>query len=229
MAQVEREDWFPTPVWFLDHPEAAALNAALLPLIHAERAADPTGLGGKSSPLGWHSRDDLHARPAFAPLMEFVAGAIAEAVRFLGWDAARAVPAVGNCWAIVNGRLAANVVHTHPNAQLSGVYYVAAPEGCGRLFFADPRPAAVFAAPPVAPGRQNPWTFQQVTYAARPGRLILFPGWLPHGVEPNLGDGDRVCMSFNVLAVAPPPQEPEPTRDTNSSYLPPGPRGISST
>ena len=27
---------------------------------------------------------------------------------------------------------------------------------------------------------------------------LIFPSWLQHGVEPNLSDGDRVCISFNI-------------------------------
>lgn len=37
-----------------------------------------------------------------------------------------------------------------------------------------------------------------MTYEPVPGRLILFPAWLQHGVEPNLSDADRVVVSFNV-------------------------------
>jgi uncharacterized protein (TIGR02466 family) len=91
---------------------------------------------------------------------------------------------------------AANTVHTHPHSFLSGVYYVAAPDGCGRIFFQDPRPAAAHRPP--AYEAHTPWTFQQVQYEPRPGRLLLFPAWLPHGVEPNLSDADRVAISFNV-------------------------------
>lgn len=191
-----REDWFPTPVWGFDHPDPGPLNAALLPLITAERAADPVGLPGRSAVLGWHSADDLHRRPAFAPLIGFVMAAVAEAVRFLNWDTREATPVVATCWAVVNPPGASNVVHTHPHSFLSGVYYVAAEAEAGALFFLDPRPAAGMMAPPVT--AHNLWTFEKVRYAPRPGRVLVFPAWLQHGVEPNLSAADRVCVSFNV-------------------------------
>jgi ectoine hydroxylase-related dioxygenase (phytanoyl-CoA dioxygenase family) len=28
--------------------------------------------------------------------------------------------------------------------------------------------------------------------------MIIFPSWLNHGVEPNLSDEERVCISFNI-------------------------------
>jgi uncharacterized protein (TIGR02466 family) len=30
------------------------------------------------------------------------------------------------------------------------------------------------------------------------GKLIIFPSWLDHGVNPNLSDTDRISMSFNI-------------------------------
>jgi uncharacterized protein (TIGR02466 family) len=191
-----REDWFPTPVWGFDHPDPGPLNTALLERIVAEMEADPAGMPGRSAVLGWHSKDDLHRRPWFAPLAAFVDAGIAEAVAFLKWDPRRAAPFVTASWAVVNPPGASNAVHTHPHSVLSGVYYVAAGPGSGDLFFHDPRPVAVMTAPPVT--GYTPWTFQQVNYPPRPGRLLLFPAWLPHGVGPNRSPGDRVCVSFNV-------------------------------
>lgn len=191
-----REDWFPTSVWCFDHPTPTPLNAALRAELQAEQARDAAGLAGRSNVLGWHSADDLHRRPPFAPLMAFVEECVREVTTFGLWDTARAEPQATNCWAIVNGRGASNVVHTHPMSLLSGVYYVHAEPGCGHLFFLDPRPVAAFVLPPVT--GYTPWTYQKATYAPTPGRLILFPAWLQHGVEPNLSESDRVAVSFNV-------------------------------
>src|SRR6185437_11021051 len=93
-----REDWFPTSVWGFEHPEAEALNASLLRLILTERDADPRGLVDRSTVLGWHSRDDLHHRPDFAPLMQFIEAGVAEAVRFQKWDAKQVTPLIASCW-----------------------------------------------------------------------------------------------------------------------------------
>ena len=191
-----REDWFPTSVWCFDHPGPAALNAELLALIRAEQSRDAIGLPDRSSVLGWHSGDDLHRRPPFAPLLAFIDECVREATAFAQWDTARADPQVASCWAIVNGKGASNVVHTHPMCLLSGAYYVQAEPACGKLFFLDPRPVATFAVAPVT--GYTPWTYQKVNYQPTPGRLVLFPAWLPHGVEPNLSDADRVAVSFNV-------------------------------
>nr|WP_277873923.1 putative 2OG-Fe(II) oxygenase [Pseudanabaena sp. FACHB-1998] len=35
-------------------------------------------------------------------------------------------------------------------------------------------------------------------YKATEGKMIIFPSLLNHGVEPNLSDEERVCISFNI-------------------------------
>ena len=154
-----REDWFPTSVWYFDHPDPGPLNADLLTCLRGEQAADTAGMTGKSNVLGWHSADDLHRRPPFAPLMAFVEECVREATTFARWDTARAEPQVTNCWAVVNGRGASNVVHTHPMCLLSGAYYVQVAPGCGKLFFLDPRPVASFVVAPVT--GHTPWTYRK--------------------------------------------------------------------
>ncbi|HEY3787710.1 MAG TPA: 2OG-Fe(II) oxygenase family protein [Urbifossiella sp.] len=191
-----REDWFPTSVWGYEHPAPEPLNAELLKLIAAERAADPHGLSDRSNVLGWHSRDDLHLRPALGPLLKFIEAGVAEAMAFQKWDLRQATPMLASCWANVNGKGASNAVHVHPQCFLSGVYYVQATAESGHLFFNDPRPAAIMIAPPIT--EFTPWTYQKVRYQPKPGRMLLFPSWLQHGVEPNRGELDRVCISFNI-------------------------------
>ncbi|HEY2909442.1 MAG TPA: TIGR02466 family protein [Gemmataceae bacterium] len=191
-----REDWFPTSVWGFEHPEPEPLNASLSRLILTERESDPRGLVDRSTVLGWHSRDDLHRSAEFAPLVQFIEGGVAEAVRFQKWDAKQVTPLIASCWANVNGPGASNVVHTHPHCFLSGVYYVQANADSGAIFFLDPRPAAVMIAPPMT--EFTPWTFQRVRYEPKPGRMLIFPSWLQHGVEPNRGADDRICASFNI-------------------------------
>ena len=87
--------------------------------------------------------------------------------------------------------------HVHPNANVSGVYYVAAPpetlaannEG-GKISFFDPRPRA----------NMNQLTAQYTrhTLAPVPGDMILFPSWLEHSVAPFEGEGERICIAFNT-------------------------------
>jgi hypothetical protein len=70
-------------------------------------------------------------------------------------------------------------LHTHDDADelLSGVYYVAAAEGSGRL--------VLHAGP------------EQYRISPRPGRFVFFDPALPHAVEPNASGRTRLSVAFN--------------------------------
>lgn len=195
---VAQKDLFPCPVWVFDVPNPDGLNADLIRWIADERRRDSEGLSGKSQVLGWHSADDLHLRPEFDPFLRVMADRVGDAVRAMAWDLSRLTPAVIGCWAVVNPKHASNHIHTHPGSFLSGVYYLATPPDCGRLFFVDPRAGANMAYPLVsAPTR---WGCETAPVEPAAGRMVVFPSWLPHGVEPNRSDAERICLSFNVGA-----------------------------
>jgi len=191
-----REDWFPTSIWYFQVEEHERLNADLLALIEAEHQRDARGMTDRSSILGWHSAIDLHVRPEFAPLMKIVLHNALEVAGFQRWDLAHGDLLLLNCWANINGKFASNATHNHPNSLLSGAYYVQAAEGCGNIIFRDPRDLATMFTPPLA--ELTPWTFQTVRYQPIPGRMLIFPSWLYHSVEPNLSDQERIVMSFNL-------------------------------
>ena len=85
----------------------------------------------------------------------------------------------------------------HPNANISGVYYIAAPPVTladdsedGKISFFDPRPRANMNA------LANQFTRRFV--APVPGDLVVFPSWLEHSVAPFEGAGERICIAFNA-------------------------------
>ncbi len=38
----------------------------------------------------------------------------------------------------------------------------------------------------------------KIEYQPVAGTVLIFPSWLYHGVQPNLDDVSRVCISFNI-------------------------------
>lgn len=84
--------------------------------------------------------------------------------------------------------------HTHHDSAWSGVYYVESGAGAdggeaGYLQLLDPRPAAV--------ARQA--SSGVVRIQPVPGRMVAFPGWLPHSVRATLsGGGLRICVAWNA-------------------------------
>ncbi len=201
-----REVYFPTLIYFQDVPDAGALNEAIKPQIYAWRDADGEGIV-RSNVRGtgaWHSRVDMHERAEYAGLVDRILAAARPIYEEMGYDPAYE-PAIDNMWANVSPRSGFNRGHIHPNVLWSGVYYVQAPPGAGRIYFTDPRPQALAITPryiPDTPRRALAWS--EVYYEPVEGRMILFPAWLMHEVEPNLSElegpaADRISVSFNLV------------------------------
>lgn len=189
---------FATPFFLFQLDESERLNAALKELILDRERTNP---GVRRSNIGgWHSEDDLFSWSdrAIDALRQAALGAVRTVVPLMiGSSCDFQVHLAG--WANVSRKGAYNKRHTHPGCQVSAVYYVEAgspptedaPES-GTFEFIDPRPHAEMSAlPGEAIGR--PMTIQPLN-----GRMILFPSWLYHQVNPYHGEAERISISFNA-------------------------------
>ncbi|MEI9991214.1 MAG: putative 2OG-Fe(II) oxygenase [Rhizomicrobium sp.] len=104
-----------------------------------------------------------------------------------------------HAWGVIHRTQGRIKTHFHDSAWLSGVFYVAAPRAGGTGAFGGPlRLGDVDER--LAPRHDPPWRIVDVEPV--PGRLILFPAYLPHATAPAAGDGDRICISFDVIPQA---------------------------
>jgi uncharacterized protein (TIGR02466 family) len=190
-----RKDWFPTPIWHFILDDYRQLNSLLLQEISAEQKHNSKG-EKRSNILGWHSESNLHRRESFAEFVKIISQNTLEVATALHWDLTRFSLEITGCWAIVNGKMASNSVHNHPNSILSGVYYLQAPENSGVISFYDPRSAAQMLMPPMT--EFSPWTLPKISYKPEAGTMLLFPSWLLHGVELNMSEEVRISLSFNI-------------------------------
>lgn len=101
-----------------------------------------------------------------------------------------------SCWININYPGNLNLKHTHANSMLSGVYYISAPENCGRLVFIDPRPQANVLLFPVV--RETEYTTKVLNRSPLAGEFIVFPSWLEHYVEENKSERERISVAFNI-------------------------------
>jgi uncharacterized protein (TIGR02466 family) len=84
-------------------------------------------------------------------------------------------------------------IHTHGVADLSGVVYYEVPEGSGNIFFTSPVEAAKIS------GWFLKHHINNQTEEPEVGKLILFPGWLSHGVTTSESEQRRISLSFNIF------------------------------
>lgn len=150
--------------------------------------------GGYTS---YGSLDRLHLiSPLFSNLRRKIDRHVARLTRSLRYDLGGRTVVMTDCWLNVMPAGVAHSLHLHPASFVSGTYYVAVPRGAGALKFEDPRLSRLMAAPPRradAPRAMRPF----VSFAARPGDLVLFESWLRHEVPPARYVGERVSISFN--------------------------------
>lgn len=200
-----REMYFPTMVFNIVCAEFESLNEYLLQLIYSERDRDQEGIERSNFKGlgGWHSHNHLHNEPAYKPLTDRIHQAGQRISSELGYAKSKYLK-IGTMWSIINPPGSSNKVHIHPGCHWSGVYYIHAPDNAGDIEFTDPRTANVMDQLSFEPKQKRAkenWT--KVRFTPTAGRMLLFPSWLYHGVDPNLSDktgrdGDRVIISFNL-------------------------------
>lgn len=195
---------FATPVIGFQWPDNDGLNTDLEALILAKESADQTVLNSNAG--GWQSPDDLLSwgEPCTDELKRRVNAMLMSVLRETSDnpnDPPRAKFRL-DCWANVNRAGDYNVVHSHPNALWSGVYYVSRGEPdeavpyAGKIEILDPRAAASYIQ--VNRTRMD----QRCIINNDPGFMLMFPSWVKHMVHPHRGAGTRISIAFNALPVA---------------------------
>jgi len=150
----------------------------------------------KTNYKGWHSTTDMGQKPEYQQLVTELLRMQKEIYNNEHLDRhAR----LGNMWANINPTDGMNQPHIHPNSLFSGVYYVKSQPKAGRLKIYDPRPGVQFIMPVRKPGDPGKDMWRDANIQPVVGRIIMFPAWLWHSVEPNKSNDLRISVSFNFI------------------------------
>lgn len=192
---------FPTNILKRHLDGMEEVNLQLAALVAQIAASEPNSTAGTTTEGGFQTKDDFFQRenPGLAALKPHIFSAVQdyagliirqeltkppEKVDFILWG-----------WAVAYQAGHTQGLHVHPGANISGVYYVAAPPStleageAGKISFYDPRPRATMA--------QLPYQATRHRVAPIPGDMYLFPSWLEHSVSAFQGEGTRICIAFN--------------------------------
>ena len=96
-----------------------------------------------------------------------------------------------NLWANVNAPGSFNDLHMHPMKLMSGCYYLQA-ENTGSLTFVHP-------ANHLLVNHLEDRTVVNASFDPSDNCMICFPSWIPHKVEVNTSNKNRVNIAFNVV------------------------------
>jgi uncharacterized protein (TIGR02466 family) len=209
------------PVPFETHECAVAdeINPVLARAFNAIRVTDlaqRAESGASEMAAFYASHDQLLARvqlPEFQTLIGFIADSLQKTIANANagvWPAGRMklqLQIVG-CWFQIQNGMSFHDVHTHGNCSWSGVYYVQCDDQA--LRHAHPSLGAMNGVTRFY-GPYTEWLggahmdignayLQKNTLDVEPapGKLVVFPSYLPHKAMPYEGESDRIIVSFNA-------------------------------
>lgn len=191
---------FSTPILVRDWPDSVELNNRLTEIILEKESTVPAA---KRSNIGsWDSRKDLLEWP-FEEVRQ-LKQRIVSVVRELSLSVTKGkyTPTpqemLAHAWANVSRADSYRKIHNHESCTWSGVYYVKSDlvrdksKSSGVIEFLDPRMLCISTE---LPSSSFGGRFRVVP---RGGRMVLFPNWLLHYVNPVEDNSLRICIAFNV-------------------------------
>jgi uncharacterized protein (TIGR02466 family) len=188
---LEREFYFPTPI-YTKYIGTQEYNNYLTSKIIDWSKIDQ-GIK-KSNIYGWHSTIEMHKNPEYQHLVNEIYLAYKEVYKDQHIETE---PFLVNMWANINYQSAFNKSHNHANAFWSGVYYVKTPENCGSLILEDTRLMSLMHTPRRTNTQKPKHLWEATSFEPQAGKLIMFPSWVNHYVDPNNSNEPRISISFN--------------------------------
>lgn len=188
---------FPQPVFKYQLDNYEKLNEQLIKYIYDLHKKDNLGVK-KSNINGWHSKAFDFQEKSNIPnkFYSHINTYIKDVFNNYGWEYDESKVKCTSMWAIINKKGNFNIEHTHPNNYLSAAYYVKAPDNCGNFKATNPN---ILNRHIRAKSEQaNELNSNSASIKIKEGDLLIFPAYLPHSVEENKSDEDRVIVSFNI-------------------------------
>ena len=188
---------FPQPLFKYQIEDYKIKNKKLLDYIYKLYGNDNLGVK-KSNINGWHSKSfDLHDKKDIpSEFYEDISSYIIDVFKNYGWIYDPSKVVCTSMWAIINKKGNFNIEHSHSNNYLSAAYYVKAPDNCGNFKASNPNIINRNIYPKSIQGTEL--NSNTASIKVNEGDLLIFPAYLPHSVEENQSDEDRIIISFNL-------------------------------
>ena len=99
---------------------------------------------------------------------------------------------IDSSWITISGPGESAHVHDHNHADLSGVYYIQASGDEGDIYFLTTNKVL-----------KSSLVFREggaaIHHRPETGKLLLFPGFLEHGIRENETNKERISFAFNIF------------------------------
>lgn len=146
---------------------------------------------------GWQSDDDFWLEESFKEYLDYMMLGIDEFSRDFG----SYKYTISNMWINVNRKGDFNSLHCHPEAHMSGCFYINVPENSGGIQFRCPN---LFVNSHLHRNINSEieklFNFSPQWNIPKPleGGMIFFPSYLYHTVVNNNSNEDRISIAFNL-------------------------------
>ena len=188
---------YSTPVWMSVFPEFDDLKEDFLSCVRNFKKNNPESVE-KSNLNGYQSPATLQTQKELAPLFNYICSLCLQASKDLNFVDCDVF--LTNAWVNFNdNKNSINTEHIHEET-FSGVFYLKAPEESGKLVLKNPGINRLWNGCNLTQSK-NQFTGDVIKIEPEEGSLIIFPSYLPHSVEPNNHDDERISISFNVIAL----------------------------
>ena len=187
---------YSVPLWQSEYPEFDEHKEIFLNAVRTYKDQNPSVQ--KSNIAGYHSPETFQGVEELRPLFEYLCQLGFKAVGDL--DFVDCDIALTSAWLNVNDtRQCMNGEHVHGDV-FSGVFYLQAPEESGKLVLQNPAINRMWNGCALT-AQKNQFTGESIRIEPVEGNIILFPSYLPHSVETNNHDEERISISFNLIAL----------------------------
>jgi len=184
------------PIWKSEYPEFEEHKEFFLNTIREYKEQNPTTR--RSNIAGYQSPITLQKVEELRPLFEYICQMGFKAASDL--DFVECDIAITGAWLNVNdSRQCMNSEHVH-DRMFSGVFYLQVPEGSGRLVVQNPGINRMWDGCQMT-SNKNQYTAEISNIEPVEGDILFFPSYLPHSVETNNHDEERISISFNVITI----------------------------
>jgi uncharacterized protein (TIGR02466 family) len=188
---------FSTPVWMSVFPDFENHKDSFLACVRNFKNKNPQG-ENKSNISGYQSPFTLQGEGELRPIFQYVCEMAMQAVQDLNFIDSNIF--LTHAWVNFNDtRQCMNSEHVHGEV-FSGVFYLQAPPESGKLVLTNPGMNRLWGGCQLVK-EKNQFTGEMMKIEPEEGSIILFPSYLPHAVETNNHDEERISISFNLMVL----------------------------
>ena len=190
---------YSVPLWQSEYPEFEESKEIFLTAVKEYKEQNPSKETSRSNIAGYQSPSTLQGVEELRPLFEYICQMALKASADL--DFVECDVAITEAWLNVNdSRQCMNSEHVHGDV-FSGVFYLKTPPGSGKFVLQNPAINKMWNGCQFA-NQKNQFTGESVRIEPVEGNIILFPSYLPHSVETNDHDDERISISFNIIVLS---------------------------